>query len=241
MSTSNEPEPQELPEPPRVIAASNNVASLTLGIIATVVGVLSLLVGWIPYLGLFAVPVAVIGLLLAGSGAVMALLKRGRGIGMPLVGGAICAVAFIVPFASTIGMSVAMNQMTSPTRAAVADGLKEREDYMAANLSVYDVEARYRESAGAGKVPGVVFKLLNKGQRDLSVVKVKVLFKDADAGVIHEEEVTPVFGTAADDRLKAGHVWELEGGKFFSAKSVPGNWKEGEVEAKVSSILFSKL
>jgi hypothetical protein len=64
-----------------------------MGIIATVVGVLALLVGWFPFLGLLAIPVAVIGLLLGGVGVLFALYKEFKGIGMPLLGGSICIAA----------------------------------------------------------------------------------------------------------------------------------------------------
>jgi len=80
-----------------VIVTTKNTASLTLGIIALVIGVLSLLVGWVPYLGLVALPVAVIGLLLAG----IALVKGGRGFGMPVLGGIICCGGFVLPILST--------------------------------------------------------------------------------------------------------------------------------------------
>src|SRR5687768_1846159 len=84
-----------------VIVTTKNTASLTLGIIALVIGVLSLLIGWIPYLGLIALPVAVIGLLLAGIGFGIALVKAGKGIGMPVLGGIICCGAIALPILST--------------------------------------------------------------------------------------------------------------------------------------------
>lgn len=73
-----------------VVVTTRNTAALTLGIISIVIGVLSLLVGWIPFVGLLAVPTAVIGLVLGGVGVLFGLLKSGNGIGMPLLGGAIC-------------------------------------------------------------------------------------------------------------------------------------------------------
>ena len=118
MSTSSQSQ-----EPQTVILTTKNTASLTLGIIAIVVGVLSLLVGWIPLLGLLAIPVAIIGLILAGIGFVIALCKGGKGIGMPLLGGVICVAAFVVP----ILMSALVAQAVGETSIAVAEQKQSHE------------------------------------------------------------------------------------------------------------------
>jgi hypothetical protein len=95
-----------------------------------------------------------------------------------------------------------------------------------------------------GKVPGVLFKLRNTGERDLDMVKVTVLFKDASGTVIHEQDYHPVLVSDYSMRdskpLKAGYVWQMESGKFYAAKSVPSEWKEGSVDANISDVRFSK-
>ena len=67
--------------PPEVVITTQNTISLTLGITATVIGVFALLFGWVPFLGLLAIPVAVIGGALAALGLVIALFKGFRGAG----------------------------------------------------------------------------------------------------------------------------------------------------------------
>jgi len=239
-------------EPQTVIVTTKNTASLTLGIIALVVGVLSLLVGWIPFLGLLALPTAIIGLLLAGAGFVIALFKGCKGIGMPLLGGIICVGAFILPILSTGGTSAAIAKAVDETSKKLATQRKTQQDeetkaksaYIQEHLSLYDMQARYMDSILDGKVPGVLFKLRNTGDRDLQMVKVTVLFKDASGAVIHEEDYTPVlvseFSLQDNKPLKAGYVWQMESGKFYAAKSVPSEWKEGTVDAKISDVRFSK-
>ncbi|EEF60631.1 hypothetical protein [Pedosphaera parvula] len=242
-------------EPQTVIVTTKNTASLTLGIIALVVGVLSLLVGWIPFLGLLAIPVAIIGLLLAGIGFVIALFKSGKGIGMPLLGGVICVGALVLPILSTGGTSAAITRAveessrksrssTSQKKVQEDEETKAKTAYIQEHLSLYDVQARYMDSILDGKVPGVLFKLRNTGDRDLEMVKVTVLFKDATGAVIHEEDYTPVlvskYSLRDNKPLKAGYVWQMESGKFYSAKSVPTEWKEGAVDAKISDVRFTK-
>jgi hypothetical protein len=93
---------------PQVEITTKNTVALTLGIISTVIGVIALLIGWVPFLGLFAIPGAVIGLILALIGGITAIAKKGKGIGLPILGGVICLCAFILPIASTGGFSSAL-------------------------------------------------------------------------------------------------------------------------------------
>jgi hypothetical protein len=81
---------------PAVSVTTKNTVSLTLGIVAIVVGVVALLIGWVPFLGLFAIPAAIIGFLLAAAGLIVALLKKGKGAGLPIVGLLICVAALIL-------------------------------------------------------------------------------------------------------------------------------------------------
>lgn len=235
-----------------IVATTKNTISLALGIIAVVVGVLALLVGWIPLLGLFAIPAAVIGLVLAGVGVLFALLKRRGGAGMPLLGCAICVAAIVLPILFTGGTASAISKMTQeaakghvdPSKAKGDEDLAVKTAYIQQHLSLYDVQARFMDAVLDGKVPGVLFKLRNAGDRNLEMVEVTVLFKDASGAVIHEENYTPVrfsgFSLQENRPLKAGYIWQMESGKFYAAKSVPTEWKEGAVEAKISDIRFAK-
>ncbi len=247
-------------QPQEVILTTKNTASLTLGIIATVVGVLALLIGWVPFLGLLAVPVAIVGLSLAFIGVVIALVKNFKGIGMPILGGVICGIAFIVPVVSTGGTSAAITKTIDETHREMESARmqlqeeqkrKEQEEaavknaYISKHLELYDVQARYMDSLLDGKVPGVLFKIRNKGEKSLDKVEVTVYFKDSTGSVIAEEEYLPVFVSeysfSGDNKpLKPGYVWQMESGKFYSAKSVPTEWREGYIEARITDIRFSE-
>lgn len=99
-------------------AVTKNSASLTLGIIATVLGVLCLLIGWVPYLGLFTLPAALLGLLLAGVGLLLALFKRLNGIALPAIGAVLCLAAIALPIAMT---SVTANAIDEANRQRAVD------------------------------------------------------------------------------------------------------------------------
>ena len=68
-------------------------------------------------------------------------------------------------------------------------------------------------------------------------------FKDAKGNVIAEETYYPVlvseFSFGRDNKpLKPNYIWQLERGKFYRADSVPDEWKEGAVSAKITDIEF---
>lgn len=109
------------------------------------------------------------------------------------------------------------------------------------NVKLYDLKAGYFESILDGKVPGVTFKLKNDGTKTLNRVKVAVYFKDMNGSIIAEESYLPVFVSNYSFRtdnkpLKPGYIWQIERGKFYSAKSVPSEWAEGSVGAKIIEI-----
>lgn len=254
---------------PQMTAAvtTKNTVSLTLGIIATIVGAVAMLVGWIPFLGLLSIPFAVIGALLAGIGILAALLKGGRGFGMPALGGFLCILAAVISVAMTGGASSVLAEAglkaaeaaerqraiqrgeageAATNIAAVERTAMEAEKsaYIRDCLVIYDLKAEYMDSVLNGKIPGVLFKIRNAGDRALSRVKVVVYFKDTNGNIVAEEDFFPVlvsnYSFARDSRpLKPGYVWQMESGKFYAAKSVPSEWDEGGVRAEIAEIEFA--
>lgn len=117
--------------------------------------------------------------------------------------------------------------------------------YITENLDLYDFQAKYMNSALDGRVPGVTFKIKNKGDRTLERIKVVVLFKDKSGSVIAEDSYTPVLVSpysvsSSNKPLKAGYIWQQEQGRFYTAKSVPTEWEEGSAEANITEIRFQK-
>lgn len=242
----------EKEKPILVEVTTKNTGALTMGIISILIGVLALLVGWIPFLGLLAMPAAVIGLLLAFIGIILALLKKFKGILMPFLGGVICSIALIIPILSAGGSSVAISksiketskQMNIESTAKETKEKEEKAEYINTYLDLYDIQAKYMDSMFDGRVPGVLFKLRNRGDRQLDMIEVTVYFKDPNGSIIYEENFHPVliseFSFTDTKPLKPGYIWQMESGKFYSVKSVPEEWVEGSVEMKITDIRFSK-
>jgi hypothetical protein len=119
---------------------------------------------------------------------------------------------------------------------------KKKQDYFK-NLQIYDFKTHYYSSFGEGRIPGVEFKIKNNGSETLKKVKVTVYFKDAKGNTIAEEDYTPVlvsnFNFMSDNKpLKPNYIWQMERGKFLSAKSVPSEWKEGAAEIQIKDLEF---
>lgn len=92
-------------------------------------------------------------------------------------------------------------------------------------------------------VPAVRLSLKNTGDRSLDQVKVVVYFQNSEGNTIFEEDFHPVnvnsyMGNSKP--LKAGYVFEMEKGKYFTIESALSEWAEGKAVAKVTDIEFSE-
>lgn len=117
---------------------------------------------------------------------------------------------------------------------------EEKQAYIG-NVELYDLKAKYYTTFLEDRVPGVEFKLKNLGDRTLKKVEVTVYFMDETGAIIFEEDYHPVLVTKysfGDNNkpLKPNYIWQHEQGKFYKADSVPNEWKEGSVSAKITDI-----
>jgi hypothetical protein len=72
-------------------------------------------------------------------------------------------------------------------------------------------------------------------------VKVIVYFKDAKGNTIAEENYYPVLKSSLlseSKPLRPNYIWQMERGKFYGAKSVPSEWKEGAAEIRITDFRF---
>jgi len=124
---------QPLPSP---VAVQVNIeqpskASHSLGIAAVILGILAFLICWIPLVGLLGLPLSGLGLLLGIGGIVLAALRKGSGLGFPIAGTAICALAMIL----SISVTYIFGKAISATGDAIA---KAHDEARAANQKVVD-------------------------------------------------------------------------------------------------------
>jgi hypothetical protein len=112
------PEPRDVP---RAEIGVTPRRSNSLGIASLVLGILALLICWIPFVSVLGLPLSGLGLLLALIGLVLALMRRGYGVGYPIAGGAISVVALVMASVTGLGMFAA-------TSAALEDVARDLED-----------------------------------------------------------------------------------------------------------------
>ena len=90
--------------------------SSSLGIASLVLGTLALLVCWVPFLGAITLPLSGLGLLLGLVGLIVALTRRGAGVGFPIAGMAVCGLAFVIAFFMTSALTKTFSSIGESAR-----------------------------------------------------------------------------------------------------------------------------
>lgn len=232
------------PHETMVLVTTKNTPALTMGIIAIVLGVIGLLVSWIPFVGLLAIPVAGIGLFLAVTGLVLAAVKRFRGWAMPVLGGVICGLAIAVAVGSTTttsaAISSALNASTRAQAMRTANDDQAQADYRSAYLVLEDIEASYSSPQTDGKLPAVQFTIANNGPRALKRVTVSGVFLNEAGESIAVQTWTPIAESIFDaEILEAETTWTTKPDEPLFASEVPDSWEEGNVRLEVTEIEFA--
>ncbi len=91
-----------VPDEPGEMPAPRPNSSTLLGVISLCIGAAMLLVAWIPYLGMLAVPVAIGGGLVAVVALVIGRMAGQRKLPWPFVGLLVCGLSIGVSFVSTV-------------------------------------------------------------------------------------------------------------------------------------------
>jgi len=104
--------PHPAPVAPIIVAVQvtqPSKASHSLGIASLVLGIIAFLICWIPFLGLIGLPLSLLGILLGGIGLLIALFRKGSGIGFPIAGTALSLLSTVVVIAMTAMFSATAN------------------------------------------------------------------------------------------------------------------------------------
>jgi len=79
-----------------VTVQQKSSAAHSLGIASMVLGILGLMVCWVPLIGLLGMPLSGLGAILGAIGLFIAMARRGTGIGFPIAGTAISTLAIAI-------------------------------------------------------------------------------------------------------------------------------------------------
>jgi hypothetical protein len=119
---------------------------------------------------------------------------------------------------------------------------KVKRDYIA-RVMLFDFEATRIDTWREKNVAAVRFALKNGGDRTLNKVEVTVYFKDADGGVIFEENYHPVlvskYSIGDAKPLKPNYVWRQGEGKYYTIANLGPEWKTGAAQAIITDVEFA--
>lgn len=187
-------------EPTTVTVTTKNTPSLTMGIISIVLGVLGMLISWVPFIGMLAIPVAVIGIILAIIGLVLAAVKR-AGWSMPVLGGIICGIAIAISISVTGAASAVVSKAIDESNKRTAekfnpvsrndqapnvsaDAGKGASKFTVENLEVRTVENGFISSLEAD------FTVMNLSQKPIKDFTVTLHIHGGSGTIIASEEKT---------------------------------------------------
>lgn len=121
--------PAVAPPPPGVyIQNVQNARGISgFGVAALVLGIMAVIICWIPFIGLLGVPLAAIGLLLALIGVVVSLAGRRSSVGMPVAGGVVSMLAIVIAFG-----------MTGAAATSISESVAQAEQRRGATQTVRD-------------------------------------------------------------------------------------------------------
>jgi hypothetical protein len=224
-----------------------NVVSLTLGIIGVVIGVLALLSGWIPYLGLAAIPIACIGLLLSGMGVGFACLKKFKSIELPILGCLICIGAIVLPICSSYlaraaearqQAALAQKQKANAEAEGKAAAEARRNQISRLEAEIATLQSDVTNAEKAVRVAQTNFDSAQAKYNDFmatqplrtNVVYVKIK-KDLAfrVGIIPSQQQTIKYLTEEANKPYSGRTWVIDFGGG-NGRPASGHWAGSTIE-----------
>ena len=210
--------PPSLPGSPiQINVQQPSRAAHSLGIASTILGILAFLICWIPLVGAIGIPLSGLGLLLGAIGVILAVARRGTGIGFSIAGSAICSIALLIAFVMT---SAIFGGVAATAKAIddAAEAAKQRVSGPAAPRGANNRDKPARaaiprpaQAPANGAVPPVTAKKAPKPQESAdpwetagntasdNVVRVRVL--SAKIGKVPLKDFSSDEATSKDDLL----------------------------------------
>ncbi|SEG21307.1 hypothetical protein [Marinobacterium lutimaris] len=235
------------PGPGEVREQSGFVTGMGIG--AIVLGVIAIATGWVPFLGVVALPIAGFGIVVALIGLLAGI--RTSSVGMPVAGVILCALP--LAWQGMFFGAITSNAYDDYTKRAAASAqastetpakqeLPNKQSYINNSLELYGISSSYYNASSGLRVPGVDFKIRNNGDHSLDRVEVTFYFLDSAGQVVFEKSYNPVLVTTYGNEppLKPGYIWQQQTGKFYRADGVPSEWEEGLVRTAITDIEYSE-
>ena len=213
-----------------------------LGVASIISGGIAMAIGWIPLIGLIALPISAIALVLGVIGFIFPLATKKSGLKMPIIGLVISLASLALPFLTT---SALINEIDTPEfREAMAEIGKSFEETSSednrAIISQIEISNLQVGRTDSGQTK-ISFEIKNNCERNLKYVRVDCEFFGKEGQAVYKTEFTPVshWGAPAGsvELLGSGETWFTEDNEFFKInQSDLEEWDSVTVEVKIGSI-----
>ena len=213
-----------------------------LGVASIISGGIAMAIGWIPLIGLIALPISAIALVLGVIGFIFPLATKKSGLKMPIIGMVISLASLALPFLTT---SALINEIDTPefreAMAEIGESFEEMSsEYNRAVMSQTEISNLQVGRTDSGE-PQISFEIKNNSERNLKYVRVDCEFFGKEGQAVYKTEFTPVshWGAPAGsvEFLGSGETWFTEDNEFFKInQSDLEEWDSVTVEVKIGSI-----
>ena len=213
-----------------------------LGVASIISGGIAMAIGWIPLIGLIALPISAIALVLGVIGFIFPLATKKSGLKMPIIGLVISLASLALPFLTT---SALINEIDTPefreAMAEIGESFEEMSsEYNRAIMGQIEISNLQVGRTDSGE-PQISFEIKNNSERNLNYVRVDCEFFGKEGQAVYKTEFTPVshWGAPAGsvEFLGSGETWFTEDNEFFKInQSDLEEWDSVTVEVKIGSI-----
>lgn len=213
-----------------------------LGVASIISGGIAMAIGWIPLIGLIALPISAIALVLGVIGFIFPLATKKSGLKMPIIGLVISLASLALPFLTT---SALINEIDTPefreAMAEIGESFEEMSsEYNRAIMGQIEISNLQVGRTDSGE-PQISFEIKNNSERNLKYVRVDCEFFGKEGQAVYKTEFTPVshWGAPAGsvEFLGSGETWFTEDNEFFKInQSDLEEWDSVTVEVIIGSI-----
>ena len=210
-----------------------------LGLASTICACIALLIGWIPFIGFLAWPVAGIALILGIIGFIYPFATKKEGLTLPIIGLALTLVSIALPIITT--KAIMENPEFQEAMIELEETFEEL-DSGAKQLVMSQMEVMNLQSERDDQ--GMVnfsFELKNNSEFGIKYARIDCDFLNKEGEAVYQTEFTPIswHGTpeGSSKSLQPGETWSTDQNNFFDINvNALEDWDPGSVRTKIGSV-----
>lgn len=209
-----------------------------LGVAALIIGGLSLMIAWVPFLGAIAAPLEILGCILALIGIFGGYRKVT--VFKPVAGLLLCLLPMLWQGMFYAGFyhlaQHGVNEIARQMDIPMVHLDKQERAYVEHFIDVYALKTQQDDDDAVD----LTFKMSNQGNKVINSITAEVDFLDDDGGVIYSQEIHPITaGLKGQSSLHPDSDWESPSPIHFD--DIPDSWAPGMVRITITAINFGQM